>query len=35
MFVPEKIKFLFGVDTKITTNTATGKPNIMFLPATD
>ena len=35
MFVPEKIKFLFGVDTKITTNTATGKPNIMFLPATE
>ena len=35
MFVPEKIKFLFGVDTQITTNTATGKPNIMFLPATD
>ena len=35
MFVPDKIKFLFGVDTQITTNTATGKPNIMFLPATD
>ena len=35
MFVPDKIKFLFGVDTQITTNIATGKPNIMFLPTTE
>ncbi len=35
MFVPDKIKYLFGVDTQITTNAATGKPNIMFLPTTD
>ena len=35
MFVPDKIKFLFGVDTQITTNIATGKPNIMFLPSTE
>ena len=35
MFVPDKIKYLFGVDTQITTNSATGKPNIMFLPTTD
>jgi iron complex transport system ATP-binding protein len=35
MFVPDKIKFLFGVDTQITTNSATGKPNIVFLPSTE
>ena len=35
MFVPDKIKYLFGVDTQITTNSATGKPNIMFLPSTE
>ena len=35
MFVPDKIKYLFGVDTQITANSATGKPNIMFLPTTD
>ena len=35
MFVPDKIKYLFGVDTQITTNSATGKPNIMFLPTTE
>ena len=35
MFVPEKIKYLFGVDTQITVNAVTGKPNIVFLPSTD
>ncbi|MBQ9436832.1 MAG: ABC transporter ATP-binding protein [Lachnospiraceae bacterium] len=33
MFVPEKIKLLFGVDTQINTNSATGKPNIVFIPS--
>ena len=33
MFVPEKIKFLFGVDTQVTVNSATGKPNIVFIPS--
>ena len=33
MFVPEKIKFLFGVDTQATVNSVTGKPNIVFIPS--
>ncbi|SFB26173.1 iron complex transport system ATP-binding protein [Acetitomaculum ruminis DSM 5522] len=33
MFVPEKIKHLFGVDTKITQNPVTKKPNIIFIPS--
>lgn len=33
MFTAEKIKMLFGVDSCITKNQATGKPNIMFIPA--
>lgn len=33
MFVPEKIKLLFGVDTLVTVNSATGRPNIVFIPS--
>ena len=33
MFVPEKIKYLFGVDTQVTVNSVTGKPNIVFIPS--
>lgn len=33
MFVPDKIKLLFGVDTLVTVNSATGRPNIVFIPA--
>ena len=32
MFVPEKIKLLFGVDTQVTMNSVTHKPNIVFIP---
>ena len=32
VMVPAMIKELFGVDTKITENPVTGKPNIIFLP---
>ena len=32
VFVPQKIRYLFGIDTKITVNEATGKPNIVFIP---
>ena len=32
MFVPDKILKLFGVNTQITTNKVTGRPNIIFLP---
>ena len=32
MFVPEKIRFLFGVDTIVNVNSVTGKPNIVFIP---
>ncbi len=32
VFVPEKIKMLFGIDTQITTNSVTKKPNIIFIP---
>ena len=35
MFVPEKIKAIFGVNTQVSTNEATGKPNIVFIPDTD
>ena len=35
MFVPEKIKYLFGVDTQVTVNSVTKKPNIVFIPSTD
>ena len=34
MFVPEKIRLLFGVDTQITVNPFTGRPNIVFIPET-
>lgn len=33
MFVPEKIKRLFGVDTQIYMNPLTNRPNIVFLPS--
>ena len=33
MFVPEKIKYLFGVNTQVTVNSVTGKPNIVFIPS--
>ena len=33
MFVPEKIRLLFGVNTQITMNSVTKKPNIIFIPA--
>ena len=33
VLVPEKIKNLFGVDSQITENEATGRPNIVFTPA--
>ena len=32
MFVPSKIKDLFGVDTQISINSVTGKPNVIFMP---
>ena len=32
VFVPEKIRSLFGIDASITVNKATGRPNIMFIP---
>ena len=32
VMVPDMIKGLFGVDTKITENPVTGKPNVIFLP---
>ena len=32
VMVPAMIKDLFGVDTKITENPVTGKPNVIFLP---
>ena len=32
VMVPAMIKELFGVDTKITENPVTGKPNVIFLP---
>ena len=32
MFVPDRIKELFGVDSMVTVNSATGKPNIIFMP---
>ena len=32
VFVPHKIRQLFGIDTKVTVNEATGKPNIIFIP---
>ena len=35
MFVPEKIRELFGVNTQITINPVTNKPNIVFLPSLD
>lgn len=33
VLVPQKVKDLFGVDCQITTNEATGRPNIVFAPA--
>lgn len=33
VFVPEKIRTLFGIDSQITVNAATGKPNIVFIPS--
>jgi iron complex transport system ATP-binding protein len=35
MFVPEKIRDLFGVDIQVSTNSVTGKPNIIFMPELD
>ncbi|MBR6969225.1 MAG: ABC transporter ATP-binding protein [Firmicutes bacterium] len=32
MFVPEKIRDLFGVDTEVNVNSHTGRPNIVFYP---
>lgn len=32
VFVPYKIRQLFGIDTQITVNKVTGKPNIIFIP---
>ena len=32
VFVPDKIRNLFGIDSSITINKATGRPNIMFIP---
>ncbi len=32
VFVPSKIRQLFGIDTEITVNRSTGKPNIIFIP---
>ena len=32
VFVPEKIKTLFGIDTEITINPVSKRPNIVFLP---
>ena len=33
VLTPQKVKDLFGVDCQITTNEATGRPNIVFAPA--
>lgn len=33
VFTPDKIQHLFGVETEVTTNQATGRPNIIFRPA--
>ena len=33
MFVPDKIKELFGVETQVNLNQYTGRPNIVFIPA--
>jgi len=33
MFTPEMIYKLFGVNTQVTVNSATGKPNIVFIPS--
>ena len=33
VFTPELIKQLFGVNTQVTVNAATGKPNIVFVPS--
>ena len=33
MFTPEMIRHLFGVNTQVTVNSATGKPNIIFIPS--
>ncbi len=35
MFTPPNIKALFGVDTQVTRNAVTGKPNIVFMPTLD
>ena len=35
MFVPDKIRFLFGVETQVTVNSVTKKPNIVFIPSED
>ena len=33
MFTPERIKELFGVNTQVTVNSVTKKPNIVFIPS--
>ena len=33
MFVPEKIKLLFGVDSQISINPVTNRPSIVFIPS--
>ena len=33
MFTPEMINKLFGVNTQVTVNSVTGKPNIVFIPS--
>ncbi len=33
MFVPEKIRLLFGVNTQVTRNSVTNRPNIVFIPS--
>ena len=33
VFTPELIKQLFGVNTQVTVNSYTGKPNIVFIPS--
>ena len=35
MFVPENIRLLFGVDTQVTVNSVTGRPNIVFIPSAE
>ncbi len=33
MFTPDMIRHLFGVNTQVTVNSFTKKPNIIFIPS--